>query len=90
MTHYICVMNSLCMNHVLITLCLHTGLWKQWFLKMFRGEKLPKMPDKPSEMHKRAGVRVPYTSAEMKKRTEAYAVRKATWDKTMKVNVFFS
>jgi hypothetical protein len=49
---------------------MRTGLWKAWFLELFRGDKLPAMPKEPEEMLAR---------------TAAYEIRKATWDKTMKV-----
>ena len=52
---------------------------------MFRGEMCPSMPQEPPTDHIRAGIQVPYTPAEMKERTEAYTVKKATWDQTMKV-----
>ena len=61
------------------------GLWKAWFLKMFRGEMMPMMPKVPPEFHKRAGQSVPYTAEEKKIRTANYKIKKATWDKTMQV-----
>jgi len=64
---------------------LHAGLWKAWFLKMFRGEMLPAKPREPAEFHKQAGETVPYTLEEMRIRNAEYKIKKATWDKTMKV-----
>lgn len=64
---------------------LNAGLWKAWFLPMMRGEMLPKMPTEPPVLHIRAGETVPYTPEEQAERTAAYKIKKATWDKTMKV-----
>jgi hypothetical protein len=74
-------------SSALITAIMHytTGLWNAWFLKMFRGDKLPTAPQKPSTVHQRDGVEVPYTAEEQTKRTATYTVKMATWDKTMKV-----
>ena len=55
-------------------------------MRMFEGELLPKMPPVPPEVHIRAGEQVPYTPAEIEKRTAAYIVKKATWEKSNKVN----
>ena len=64
---------------------MRAGLWKVWFLELFRGDKLPAMPQEPAKVHFRDKVQVPYTPEEMIARTAAYKVTKATWDKTMKV-----
>jgi hypothetical protein len=55
---------------------------------MFQGEHLPSMPKEPPEVHIRNGLQVPYTTAEIKVRTEAYEKKKAIWDKTMKVSPY--
>ena len=56
---------------------------------MMRGEMLPKMPTEPPVVHIFAGETVPYTPEEQTVRTATYKVKKATWDKTMKViNLF--
>jgi hypothetical protein len=52
---------------------------------MFRGEYLPAMPKVPPTVHMRNKQEVPYTQEEMTQRTKAYNIKKATWDKTMKV-----
>jgi hypothetical protein len=64
----------------------HAGLWKAWFMRMMEGELLPKKPAEPSEDHIQAGQKVPYTPAEMVKRTEAYKVKLATWEQSNQVN----
>lgn len=71
-------------------MCAYAGLWKAWFLPMFRGEMLPSMPKEPPHVHIRAGEEVSYTSAEMERRTATYNVKKATWDKTMKVVIILT
>jgi hypothetical protein len=43
------------------------------------------MPREPTKEHKEAGEVVPYTPAQMLKRTAAYNVRMAIWGKTMQV-----
>jgi hypothetical protein len=65
-------------------------LWQRYFLSLFRGEKEPKEPRKPLLEHKVDRQVVPYTPAEMLKRTAAYDVKKAIWDKTMEVKCVFS
>jgi len=61
------------------------GLWKAYFLPMFRGEITPSMPKEPPNVHIRDRKEVPYTPEEMRIRNAKYKVKKATWDKTMKV-----
>lgn len=61
------------------------GLWLAWFLPMLRGEMLPKMPSEPPVVHIIAGKQVPYTPEEQEVRTAGHKVKKATWNKTMKV-----
>jgi hypothetical protein len=88
--HYVCVFRMIgvffCMIDALCSaLFVHAGVWKAWFLRMLRGEMLPVMPVVPPEFHKHAGETVPYTLEEMEIRNEQYNIKKATWDKTMKV-----
>jgi hypothetical protein len=64
---------------------MRAGLWKAYFLPMFKGEITPCMPKEPPNVHIRDRKEVPYTPEEMKVRTAAYTYKKATWDKTMKV-----
>ena len=61
------------------------GLWSRYFLVMFKGEKLPAVPVVPPLVHRRKRVQVPYTPAEVAKRTVAYKVKMKTYDKTMQV-----
>jgi uncharacterized protein (DUF342 family) len=62
------------------------GLWKAWFLPMFRGgEMLPAMPKVPPEVHIHQGEQVPYTDEEIIQRTADYDRRMVVWNKTMKV-----
>jgi hypothetical protein len=61
------------------------GLWLAWFLPMLRGEMLPKMPSEPPVVHIIAGQQVPYTPEAQEVRTAGHKVKKATWNKTMKV-----
>jgi hypothetical protein len=70
---------------IMCALIVRAGLWKAWFLRMFRGEMLPKMPKVPAEFHKKNKVTVPYTLEEMRIRNANYDIKKATWDKTMQV-----
>jgi hypothetical protein len=68
------------------TAVLGAGLWKAWFIPMLRGEYLPTMPKVPPVVHMRNRIEVPYTREEITERTTIYNTKKATWDKTMKVN----
>ena len=61
------------------------GLWSRYFLVMFKGDINPSMPKKPPRVHIHNKVVVPYTVEEMTKRNKTYKIKKAVWDKTMKV-----
>jgi hypothetical protein len=64
---------------------MHSGLWGRYFLPMFRGITKPARPQPLAAVHIVSGCQVPYTPAEMVKRTQTYEAKKAVWDKTMKV-----
>ena len=66
-------------------LFVRSGVWKAWFLRMFKGEMLPIMPKEPPKVHKKNKVVVPYTPEEIRIRAAQYKIKMATWDKTMKV-----
>ena len=52
---------------------------------MFQGQTTPAEPKEPAKVHQRDGVEVPYTPTEMQERNRNYDIKKAIWDKTMKV-----
>jgi hypothetical protein len=53
---------------------------------MMKGDTAPAVPKESPLVHIHLGQTVPYTAAEMKVRVKDYNVRKAVYDKTVKVH----
>jgi hypothetical protein len=53
---------------------------------MMKGETTPAAPKESPLVHIHLGQTVPYTAAEMEVRVKDYNVRKAVYDKTVKVH----